>query len=282
MAKEIEFVKMHGAGNDYIYVNAIENKIAEPQELAILLSQRHTGIGADGLVLIEKSLVAHFAMRIFNADGSEALTCGNALRCVGRYVYDFGLFHSSEVEIETKSGVKNLYLNIHNNRVESVTVDMGKASTQSETLLCEGKESLINEAIEVDGVEFYATFVNMGNPHVVIFVDDVETIDLARVGSEIEHHHYFPHRTNVEFASVINEKSIAMRVWERGSGETMACGSGACATFVAAHLNGLVECEAIVRMPGGELIISVDESSQHIMMTGDAVKVFRGVVEVEV
>ncbi len=280
MAREIEFVKMHGAGNDYIYVNAIENEIAEPQELAIQLSQRHTGIGADGLVLIEKSSVAHFAMRIFNADGSEALTCGNALRCVGRYVYDFGLFDSSEVEIETKSGVKNLHLNIRNNRVESVTVDMGKASTQSETLLCEGKGSLINEAIEVDGVEFYATFVNMGNPHVVIFVDDVETIDLARMGRVIEHHHYFPHRTNVEFASVINEKSIAMRVWERGSGETMACGSGACATFVAAHLNGLVEREAIVRMPGGDLIISVDESSRHIMMTGDAVKVFRGVVEV--
>lgn len=280
MAREIEFVKMHGAGNDYIYINAIENKIIEPHKLAIQLSQRHTGIGADGLVLIDKSSKTHFSMRIFNADGSEALTCGNALRCVGKYVYDYGLFQGSEVGVETKSGVKNLHLNIRNNKVESVTVDMGEASTQGETLLCEGKNSLIHEPIVVDEIEYYATFVNMGNPHVVIFVEDIEAIDLARVGNVIEHHQYFPHRTNVEFAHVINKNTIEMRVWERGSGETMACGSGACATFVAAHLNKLVESVADVKMPGGSLIISLDGNSRHIMMTGDAVKVFSGVVEI--
>lgn len=268
----IHFTKMHGLGNDYIYVNTDEYPIENPEEAAIRWSRYHTGIGSDGLVLISRSEIADFKMRIFNADGSEAMMCGNASRCIGKYVYEKGLTNKTVVTLETLSGIKTLKLQASplsfghplplNGRgtIESVTVNMGGYS---------------HEPIEVQG--YFGTFVNVGNPHVVIFVDDITQVDIAKDGYAIEHDELFPDRTNVEFVERLNEGVLRMRVWERGSGITQACGTGACATAVAAWVTCESGEQSKIVMDGGALDIEVKDG--QILMTGPAAFVFEGEIE---
>lgn len=274
MTELIKFTKMQGAGNDYIYINTMEYPIPNPEVCAIRWSRPHTGIGSDGLVLIGTSDVADFSMRIFNSDGSEAMMCGNASRCIGKYVYDKGLTDRKTVTLETRSGIKELRLTTRRRtagapeEVSEVTVDMGRPVV--------GRVAV---ELEAGGQVYRGTIVSMGNPHFVVFVDDVEQIDLPAIGPLIENHPMFPNRTNVEFAQVLNTNEIRMRVWERGSGITQACGTGACATAVAGVANRKMERTAKVIMDGGPLVIRWDESTDKVLMTGDAVKVFDGEIE---
>ena len=267
---KIEFTKMHGAGNDYIYVNTLKFPIENPEELSVRWSKYHTGIGSDGLVLIDKSDVADFSMRIFNADGSEAMMCGNASRCIGKYLYEYGLTGKTDIALETLSGIKKLYLNVEDGRVASVTVDMGEPR-------CFGTVDL------GCGYDAYTSgiSVSMGNPHLVIFVDDISSVELEKIGPRLECHRLFPDRVNVEFAQVLQEGKIRMRVWERGSGITQACGTGACATYVAALHDGRCEGSAEIVMDGGTLRISCEKSTGHILMEGPAVKVFDGIIDTD-
>jgi len=273
----MKFTKMHGAGNDYVYINGFAEKVENPAELAIKVSNRNFGIGSDGLVLILPSATCDFRMSMFNADGSEAEMCGNASRCVGKYVYDFGLTTKTRITLETLAGVKNLELNVENDQVSSVCVDMGEPILAPATIPVnvEG-EKAINIPIEINGVTYKATCVSMGNPHAVIFVDDVENFDVHGIGRVIENHSLFPRRTNVEFCQVVSPSVLKMRVWERGSGETLACGTGACATLVAAALNGVSSNEAKLELLGGDLNIEWRKSDNRIYMTGPATKVFSG------
>lgn len=263
MIEKVEFTKMHGAGNDYIYVNTAAYHIEDPEKTAIIWSDRHTGIGGDGLVLIGTSDIADFNMRIFNSDGSEATMCGNASRCVAKYVYDKGLTDKHTITLETLSGIKILKLHVTGSTVDSVTVDMGEP-TDIKTI--DLTEDAFSKGITV----------NMGNPHLVIFVEDITQINLSDIGPQLEHHPLFPDRVNVEFAQVIEKNRIRMRVWERGSGITLACGTGACATAVAAYTEGLTGRETDVLMDGGTLHIQWDEETNHVMKTGPAVTVFNG------
>jgi len=267
MVNIVEFTKMHGAGNDYIYVNAMDYTLDNPEELAVRWSAPHTGIGSDGLVLIGASKIADFSMRIFNTDGSEAMMCGNASRCVGKYVYEEGLTDQTTITLETLSGIKTLVLKIENNKVTEVTVDMGKPVFDNLAI-----------ELETESGRFEGIPVSMGNPHFVIFVEDVATIDLPVIGPQIEDHPYFPDRTNVEFVQQLPSGDLRMRVWERGSGITMACGTGACATLVAANLAGHSTRKAKVIMDGGTLTIDWDRVSGNVYMTGEAVKVFDGTI----
>ena len=264
---KIEFTKMHGAGNDYIYVDTFKYPIENPGELSERWSKYHTGIGSDGLVLIGGSKVADFSMRIFNADGSEAMMCGNASRCIGKYLWEYGLTDKSDVTLETLSGIKRLHLNISNGTVESVTVDMGEPK-------CYGMVSLGDGYGYASGIS-----VSMGNPHLVIFVPDVERVPLAEAGPLLERHPLFPDRVNVEFAQVLDESHIRMRVWERGSGITQACGTGACATAVAAAFTGRCGRESDVLMDGGTLHLSWQGPGGHLQMTGPATRVYDGEIE---
>lgn len=275
----IKFTKMHGTGNDYIYVNGFEEKIASPSEFSIKYSDRHKGIGSDGLVLILPSEVADFRMQMFNADGSEAEMCGNASRCIGKYVYDKGLTNKTEIQLETLSGVKNLKLYLNDsNKVDKVTVDMGEPILEAKQIpVTFEKSPVIRQHADFDnGLEYDLTCVSMGNPHAVIFTEKVLELDLSRIGPIIEHSKYFPNRTNTEFVEKISSNRLRMRVWERGSGETMACGTGACATLVAAVLNGLTDRKATVELLGGELEIEWDKTNNHVYLTGEAVNVFEG------
>lgn len=261
----IRFTKMHGAGNDYIYVNTIKYPIENPEELAVMWSKYHTGIGSDGLVLIGTSKTADFSMRIFNADGSEAMMCGNASRCIGKYLYEEGLTAKTEVTLETLSGIKTLRLHLtKDNHVDEVTVDMGLPKVIGKVQLGDGYGY-------TEGVS-----VSMGNPHLVIFVNNISEVDINTVGPSLEKHPLFPDRVNVEFAQTFQDGYIRMRVWERGSGITMACGTGACATAVAAAYTGRCGRESSVKMDGGTLKIKWDETDGHVYMTGPAVKVFDG------
>ena len=261
----IRFTKMHGAGNDYIYVNTIKYPIENPEELAVMWSKYHTGIGSDGLVLIGTSKTADFSMRIFNADGSEAMMCGNASRCIGKYLYEEGLTAKTEVALETLSGIKTLRLHLtKDNHVDEVTVDMGLPKVIGKVQLGDGYGY-------TEGVS-----VSMGNPHLVIFVNNISEVDINTVGPSLEKHPLFPDRVNVEFAQTFQDGYIRMRVWERGSGITMACGTGACATAVAAAYTGKCGRESSVKMDGGTLKIKWDETDGHVYMTGSAVKVFDG------
>jgi len=267
MTTKVKFTKMHGAGNDYIYINTAVYRIEDPEKAAIRWSNRYTGIGSDGLVLIGPSTIADFSMRIFNSDGSEAMMCGNAARCVGKYVYEKGLTDKHEVSLETLSGIKILKLHIKDSIVDSVTVDMGEPSNIT--------------AIDLgESYPFKGTTVNMGNPHLVIFVEDLTTIDLPVIGPILENHPLFPGRINVEFAQVIEKNTLRMRVWERGSGITMACGTGACATAVAAMTQGLTDRKTSVVMDGGTLTIEWDKHTGHVFKTGPAVMVFEGEITV--
>lgn len=276
----VGFTKMQGAGNDYIYVNTSVFPIRNPEKLAIKWSKYHTGIGSDGLVLIGNSDKADFSMRIFNADGSEAKMCGNASRCVGKYLYDNHLTDKTEPLLDTLSGIKLLKLQVVDGKVTYVTVDMG--IPESIYIMSEGYAGcMIDMPIIVGKKSFKATAISMGNPHLVIFVDDVDRIELEKVGPMLENNPLFPDRINVEFAQVKNKNSIRMRVWERGSGITQACGTGACATAVAGFMTGRTERISSVNMDGGVLTICWDEETDHVLMTGDAVKVFDGEVEID-
>ena len=266
MTRTIKFTKMHGTGNDYIYIDTARFPITSPQTKAIEWSKLHTGIGSDGLILIGHSDIADFSMRIFNADGSEAMMCGNGSRCVGKYVYEYGLTTQTEITLETLSGIKTLKLHLKGKTVSAVTVDMGSP--------------LKIESIDLGAMyAFRSTEVSMGNPHLVTFVEDLTKINLPDIGSRLEYHPHFPDRTNVEFAQLIDKDTIRMRVWERGSGITQACGTGACATAVAGFFNGLTGRKCTIIMDGGAVAIEWEESTGHILMTGPAVKVFDGEIE---
>lgn len=279
MASKIKFTKMHGAGNDYIYVNTLQYPISEPQKVSVQWSAPHTGIGSDGLVLIGSSEKADFSMRIFNADGSEAMMCGNASRCIGKYVYENKLTDKTEITLETLSGIKILKLQVEENKVTAVTVDMGIPSLQNKQQLNTPTGEMIAGNIEVEGVSYIGTFVCMGNPHFVIFVEDIKEIELPKIGPLLEHHPLFPERANIEFAQILPDGNIRMRVWERGSGITQACGTGACATAVAGFLNKKAGRTSQIRMDGGSLIIEWSEKDNHVYMTGPATKVFEGEID---
>lgn len=275
MARAIQFTKMHGTGNDYIYVNTLRFPIARPEKAAIEWSAYHTGIGSDGLVLIGHSDKADFSMRIFNADGSEAMMCGNASRCIGKYLYEKGLTRKDTIRLETLSGVKILRLHIQENKktVDSVTVDMLKP-------ILENPEQFIGPStLEADGRTFEGTYVCMGNPHFVTFVEDIDTIDIAHYGKILERDKAFPQRCNIEFAQVTDTDVIRTRVWERGSGITMACGTGACATAVAAALTKRASRKSSIVMDGGTLQIEHSEADDHVYMTGPAAFSFEGEIE---
>lgn len=276
MIKTVKFTKMHGAGNDYIYVDTLLYSIPDPSAAAIKWSAPHTGIGSDGLVLIGKPSItsgADFSMRIFNADGSEAMMCGNASRCIGKYLYERKLTDKTEIKLETLSGVKTLRLHLAaGGTVESVTVDMLEPRLHVPE---QYDESCLGE-LSASFRKFRGTFVSMGNPHFVTFVDDIDTIDIARYGSEMEHDAAFPQRCNIEFAQVMPDGTIRTRVWERGSGITMACGTGACATAVAAQITGRAQNRSTIKMDGGTLLIEWNTDDGHVYMTGPAEFVFDG------
>ena len=276
MSHTIRFTKMHGAGNDYIYVFVPKNPITEPEKASILWSRYHYGIGSDGLILIDNSEKSgtDFSMRIFNNDGSEAMMCGNGIRCVGKYLYDNRITNKTQLAIDTRSGIKMLNLHVENGRVSTVTVDMGEPVLKDKKLLNTPDGGLIAGRVG----DCIGTFVSMGNPHFVIFVDDVMSLNLSEVGETLEHNPIFPERCNIEFATIHPDGIIRMRVWERGSGITMACGTGACATAVAASVNGLASRNTIIEMDGGKLSIQWKEDN-HIYMTGAAEKVFEGRIE---
>lgn len=276
MIKTVKFTKMHGAGNDYIYVDTLLYSIPDPSAAAIKWSAPHTGIGSDGLVLIGKPSItsgADFSMRIFNADGSEAMMCGNASRCIGKYLYERKLTDKTEIKLETLSGVKTLLLHLATGgTVEGVTVDMLEPRLHVPE---QYDESCLGE-LSASFRKFRGTFVSMGNPHFVTFVDDIDTIDIARYGSEMEHDAAFPQRCNIEFAQVMPDGTIRTRVWERGSGITMACGTGACATAVAAQITGRAQNKSTIKMDGGTLLIEWNADDGHVYMTGPAEFVFDG------
>lgn len=284
MRQTIEFTKMHGAGNDYIYVNTLKYPIANPEEVSRLWSDRHKGIGGDGLVLIGQGADgADFSMRIFNNDGSEARMCGNASRCIGKYLYEYGLTKQTEIKLSTLSGIKILNLHVSaDGQVESVTVDMDKPRLAVPSQMATPDGSLTEGAVvATDGKSYTGTFVSMGNPHFVVFVDDAETFDVAGVGPTLEFAKAFPERCNIEFATLLADGSIRMRVWERGSGITMACGTGACATAVAAALTHRTGRSVDIHMDGGTLHIEWCESNGRVLMTGPATKVFDGRINID-
>ena len=278
---EMKFTKMHGIGNDYIYVNGFKEHIENPTEFAITYSDRHKGIGSDGLVLILPSETCDFRMQMLNADGSEAEMCGNASRCIGKYVYDKGLTTKTNLTLETLAGVKKLTLFLGADKlVESVTVDMGEPILEAALIPTTLDESSIVNVPTIFGpdIEYGITCVSMGNPHAVIFTQNISGLDLPKTGSIIENAPIFPRRTNVEFVEVISKDRLKMRVWERGSGETMACGTGACATVVAGILNGHSARKTTVELLGGELVIEWNETDNHVYLTGGATTVFEGTV----
>jgi diaminopimelate epimerase len=278
----LKFTKMHGIGNDYIYVNCFEEKISDPEKLSIFISDRHFGIGSDGLVMIMPSSIADFKMRIFNADGSEAMMCGNATRCIGKYVYDKGLTDKTDITLETNSGIKYLKLFVNNGKVESVTVDMGKAILNARDIPIDADgETYVNQPINVAGKDLRVTCVSMGNPHAIYYVDNTKDLDLEKIGPGFENHKLFPDRVNTEFIRVIDRNTLEMRVWERGSGETFACGTGACASVVASVLNNYcdIDSEVTVKLRGGDLKITYKKDG-NVIMNGPATLVFDGEIDV--
>lgn len=274
----MKFTKMQGIGNDYIYVNCFKENVPDPESVSIKVSDRHFSIGGDGLVLIMPSDKADFRMRMFNADGSEGMMCGNASRCIGKYVYDKGLTDKTDITLETKSGIKKLHLNPENGKVKTVEVDMGEAILKPRDIPMNADgDSFVNKPVAVDGKEQNITAVSMGNPHAVIFTVSIDKLDLEKIGPSYENHPLFPERVNTEFCEVIDSRTLKMRVWERGSGETWACGTGACATAVAAVLNGFCKRdeEITLKLRGGDLKITY-RSDNHVIMCGEAETVFEG------
>lgn len=277
----IRFTKMQGLGNDYIYINTDLYPINNPEEFSIQWSKSHTGIGSDGLILISRSDKADFKMRIFNADGTEAMMCGNGSRCVGKYVYDHHLTDKTEIDLDTLSGIKHITLHPDTQgEIHNATVDMGEPMLSNLTQVNTPSGDLTGVNIHVADQTFQATYVCMGNPHVVIFVDDISRIPVESYGSEIEFNPLFPQRANIEFVQVLPDSTLRMRVWERGSGITQACGTGACATAVAAFTTGRSPRTSTVRMDGGELHIHLRKSDNHVLMTGPAETSFEGELNV--
>lgn len=278
---KLNFTKMHGCGNDYVYFNCFEQTVDDPEALSIRLSDRHFGVGGDGIILVCPSDRADAKMRIFNADGSEGKMCGNGIRCVGKFVYDNGIARKPELEIDSLSGVKLLKMEIVDGVAVGATVNMGKAILKPADIPVRlDGETAVNVPITVDGAEQRVTCVSMGNPHCIVFVDDVDSLDLPRIGPSFENHPLFPERINTEFIRVIDDHTLQMRVWERGSGETWACGTGACASAVAAVLNGFCPMneEITLKLRGGDLRIRYTEDA--VYMTGPATTVFEGSIEI--
>lgn len=273
----MKFTKMHGIGNDYVYVNCFKESIKNPAEVSKFVSDRHFGIGSDGLILISPSAKADFRMNIYNADGSQAEMCGNGIRCVAKYVYDYGLTDKTEISVETLAGIKYLKLHVENGKVATVEVNMGAPILEAKEIPVTVDESpVVNVPVEVNGKTYHMTCVSMGNPHAIIFVDNVKDLDIEAVGPFFENHTVFPKRTNTEFVEVLNRNTVNMRVWERGSDETLACGTGACATTVACILNNKTEDEVTVHLLGGDLKIRWDREANQVYMTGPATVVFDG------
>jgi diaminopimelate epimerase len=273
----IKFTKMHGLGNDYVYIDAINQKIENESSLAKFVSNRHFGIGSDGLILICKSEIADFKMRMFNSDGSEAEMCGNGIRCVGKFVYDKGLTNKTTVKIETLAGIKTLILNTKDGKVETARVDMGEPILEAEKIPVISTENLVkNLELEAEKRKFKFTCVSMGNPHAITIVENTKEFDVEKYGKILEINKAFPKKANIEFAQIIDRQNINMRVWERGAGETLACGTGACATAVACNLNGLTDRKVNIELLGGTLNIEWNETDNHVYMTGPAVTVFDG------
>lgn len=273
----MKFTKMQGLGNDYVYVNCVNKKMENASEMSVLVSDRHLGIGSDGLILINSSDIADFEMEMYNADGSRSEMCGNGIRCVGKYVYDYGLTDKTQISIETLAGIKYLELMAEDGKVRQVRVNMGSPVLKPEGIPIALKgENVIDVPIMAGESEYRMTGVGMGNPHTVVFMEDLERLNIEKTGPLFENHEYFPNRVNTEFVKVIDRKHVQMRVWERGSGETRACGTGACAVAVACILNGLTEDEITVTLPGGDLQIQWDRKEDIVYMTGPAEVVFEG------
>lgn len=279
----IKFTKMHGLGNDYVYIDCYSQEVnlGNISDLAKFMSNRHFGIGSDGIILICKSEIADFKMRMFNFDGSEAEMCGNGIRCVGKFVYDKGLTNKKTVKIETLAGIKILNLNVKNSKVETVRVDMDEPILNPKEIPVNfDKEPVKELKIKAIDREFDFTCVSMGNPHSITIVENTKEFDIEKYGPVLEIDEHFPKRSNIEFIEIIDENNIKMRVWERGAGETLACGTGACATAVACNINGLTERKVNIELLGGTLEIDWDEETNHVFMTGSATTVFEGEIEV--
>ena len=271
------FTKMHGLGNDYVYMDCTKKEIRDKEELAKYVSDRHFGVGSDGLILICNSNIADFKMEMFNSDGSQAEMCGNGIRCVGKFVYDKGLTQKTTITVETLSGIKILKLNLKNNKVETVRVDMGEPILNpSKIPVIAEDEPVTNLKLKAIDREFEFTCVSMGNPHAITVVNDVKNFNVQKYGKLIEENSVFPNKTNVEFIEIIDKNHIKMRVWERGTGETLACGTGACATLVGCCLNNLTERKAYIELLGGTLEIEWSQEDNHVYMTGPAITVFEG------
>ena len=274
----MKFTKMHGIGNDYVYVNCFKEKIENPGEVAKRISDRHFGIGSDGLILIKPSQIADFEMEMYNSDGSLGAMCGNGIRCVAKYVYDYGLTDKTQISVATGSGIKYLDLIVEDGKVVLVKVDMGAPILEPEKIPAKVSKAT-GEKLTVQGKEYEVTCVSMGNPHCIVCVDDVEGLAIEQVGPFFERHEVFPDRVNTEFIKVLDRNTVQMRVWERGAGETWACGTGACAVAVACILNGWTEREVTVKLRGGDLRICWDQDKNTVFMTGPAATVFDGEIE---
>lgn len=273
----IKFTKMQGLGNDYVYIDAINQKIENESSLAQFVSNRHFGIGSDGLILICDSEIADFKMRMFNSDGSEAEMCGNGIRCVGKFVYDKGLTSKTILKIETLAGIKELKLNLKEGKVDTVRVDMGEPILEAAKVPVVSSEKMVkNLNLEIEEREFNFTCVSMGNPHAITFVENIKEFEVEKYGSKVEVDKKFPQKTNVEFIEIVNKNYMKMRVWERGSGETLACGTGACASVVAGIINNLIERKVTVELLGGNLEVEWNKEDNHVYMTGPAVTVYEG------
>lgn len=276
----MKFTKMEGLGNDYIYVNCFRETVENPEKMAVLYSDRHFGIGSDGMILIKPSEIADFCMDMYNADGSHSEMCGNGIRCVGKYVYDYGLTDKTEITVETLAGIKYLKLTTENGKVSQVTVDMGAPELQAAKVpVTWEQEQVLNAPMQINDTVYHMTCVSMGNPHAVMFVDDVKNLPLETIGPLFENHAIFPNRVNAEFIQVLNRKEVNMRVWERGTGETLACGTGACASAVACILNHKTEDSITLHLLGGDLQVRWDRSENKVYMTGPARVVFDGEID---
>jgi diaminopimelate epimerase len=278
---KIPFTKMHGAGNDYVYVNGFETKIPDPAAVARAVSQRRKGIGSDGLILVEPSSVAAVRMEMYNADGSRGRMCGNGIRCVGKLAYERGLARENPLRVETDAGVKTLELEIAGGKVCSVTVDMGPPILDPRQIPArfEGTRA-VDVPLVVNGATYHVTCVSMGNPHCVLFLPEISSLSLETIGPRFENDERFPDRVNTEFVQCLGRNEMRLRVWERGSGETAACGTGACAAAVAGVLTGRTDRSVLIHLAGGDLAIEWREHDDHVMMRGEAVEVFRGEIEV--
>ncbi|MSS63057.1 diaminopimelate epimerase [Velocimicrobium porci] len=278
----MKFTKMHGCGNDYVYVNCFKEEVKNAGAVSRFVSDRHFGIGSDGLILIKSSEVADFKMAMYNSDGSEGEMCGNGIRCVAKYVYDYGLTDKEQISIETKAGIKHLELQVNGGKVETVTVDMGSPiTTPAEVPVISDRDIVLAEKITKGGMDYEMTCVSMGNPHAIVFVEDTSKVEIEKAGPLFENDkERFPNRTNTEFIQVLDRGTINMRVWERGAGETLACGTGACASVYACILNEKTDDEVLVHLLGGDLKIRYDREKNHMFMTGPATVVFDGEIDI--